>query len=421
MLRRLLIAVVFMAICSSGVFAQIVFEYEECDCDNTIYPESRIKGEKKGVVIVYSEVNDLRFEMYNAKSERLLDVKHKEGKYILILEPMEESFRKAYGKYDILIKATGFQEKHIYVKNVNPGSMCSFCCILRSPTESPKEKLARITVYDKDYKLLVGAEVKNKTTGYIYGTTRSDGTIAVGFDKKGEITSVIVSHPSYSDTKEITVEAGVHDYKVYLRNYNPPKKPETPRPRKLKPEKHTTEISVIGGTSLGLAMDFTWSYFLIGFGVDWLLLAPEQTTTSTLVNSGYTGNFTKTTTMNLNGNRTNVFLDMGAYFKYFSISCQVGLLCGTTIDRTSLYDGWGYGLKDGDDLDEYWGTYEQRTFTNTTSVEELHLTFTPQIKGYIPVGSKKATSIAIGLGYTFIPSLDYNPGMSGSFGVHFRF
>ena len=66
-------------------------------------------------------------------------------------------------------------------------------------------------------------------------------------------------------------------------------------------------------------------------------------------------------------------------------------------------------------MDEYWGTYEQRTFTNTTSVEELHLTFTPQIKGYIPVGSKKATSIAIGLGYTFIPSLDYNPGISGSF------
>lgn len=193
-----------------------------------------------------------------------------------------------------------------------------------------------------------------------------------------------------------------------------------PRVRKCKPEKHTLELSAIGGSSFGVALDYTSSYFLIGLGVDWMLLAPEQTVTTPLDNSGYTGTFTKTTTMSLTGSRTNVFFDIGAYFKYFSLSCQVGLLCGTTIDKTSLYDGWGYGLVDGD-LNEYWGSYEHRSFSNTTSDKEIHLTITPQVKGYIPVGSKKTNSLSIGLGYTIIPTLNYNPGLSGSLGVHFRF
>ena len=171
---------------------------------------------------------------------------------------------------------------------------------------------------------------------------------------------------------------------------------------------------------MGGALDFTVSYFLIGLGVDWMLLTSEQTSTTSLVNSGYTGTFTKTTTMTLSGSRTNVFLDLGAYFKYFSFSCQVGLLCGTTINRASQYDGWGYGLVDGD-LDEYWGSYEHHTFTNTTSDKELHLTLTPQVKGYIPIGKNKTSSLSIGLGYTFIPTLNYYQGLSGSVGMHFRF
>ena len=289
-----------------------------------------------------------------------------------------------------------------------------------SPPEDPTEKLARITVYDKDSKELVGAEVKNKTTGYVYGTTHSGGIIEVGFDKKGETANVIVSHPSYSDITEILVRAGDHDYKVYLRSYSPPEKSRPSHVWKCKPEKWTMELSAIGGCNFGVALDFTASYFLIGFGVDWMILAPKQTVTTSLVNYGYTGNFTKTSTMSLSGSRTNLFLDIGIYFKYFSLSCQVGLLCGTTINRTSLYDGWGYGLVDGE-INEYFGGYRHRAFNTTTSDKELHLTLTPQVKGYIPVGYYKSTSILIGLGYTFIPLLNYYPGFSGSLGVHFRF
>lgn len=226
MFKKLLIVVCLIVGGVTDSLSQVVFEYEECNCDNTIYPESKIDGEKKGVIVVYSEVKDLSFEMSYGK-KRLLGVKHQEGKYILIVEPLDSLFINQYGKYDILVRATGFQERHIYVYEVNPGSMCSFCCILRSPIEDPTEKLARITVYDKDNKLLVGAVVKNKTTGRVYGSTRYDGTLAINFDNKGESANVIVSHPSYSDTKEIIVQAGIHDYKVNLRNYSPPSKQKT--------------------------------------------------------------------------------------------------------------------------------------------------------------------------------------------------
>ena len=209
-------------------------------------------------------------------------------------------------------------------------------------------------------------------------------------------------------------------YILRLVQSAPSNKKKTPRVSKLKPEKHTMEIGAICGTNIGLSMDLTTSYFLFGLGVDWMVFAPEQTGTSALANSGYTGSFSKTTTRVFSGSRTNVFINMGLYFKYFSISCQGGLLCGTKVNQTSSYEGWGYGLADGG-LNEYWGSYEQRSFVNSTSDEELHFTLTPQIKGYIPIGKAKSISLSIGLGYTFIPSLDYCAGLSGDLGIHFRY
>lgn len=104
--------------------------------------------------------------------------------------------------------------------------------LVQPSIESPKDRLARITVYDKDNKELVGAEVMEKTTGKVYGSTRYDGTVAVGFERKGETTEVIVSHPSYSDTVELTVQSGVHDYIVSLHNINTKPSPESPRKQK---------------------------------------------------------------------------------------------------------------------------------------------------------------------------------------------
>ena len=283
----------------------------------------------------------------------------------------------------------------------------------------PAILLAKIIVQDKNGKPLEGAKLTDKKTGKSE-LTNSDGIGRIKFEQEDQTISIIVSHPSYSDTKDIVVRPG--DEKIHtFFNYIPQKHqtPKAPRNKKMKPENFTMEIEIIGGTNWGASIDFTASYFLIGFGAD-MIFAPEQTSMSTLVNSGYTGNFTKTMTTSLSGSRTNVFLDLGTYFKYFSFSCQVGLLCGTTINRNSIYDGWGYGLVDGD-LNEYWGGYEQRSLSTTTSAKELHLTLTPQIKGYIPIGKNKSTSISLGIGYTFIPTLNYYVGLSGCIGIHFRF
>lgn len=382
---------------------------------NTIQSACKEDGHRLATIEFFTAIENIEFE--TVSNNRIVNIEYdkKRGCYILCLRGVDKDWR--YIQIDI--SKDGFipyQMEAIQIKN---GEYLAYKLSPKNNIdETPLEKLARITVYDKDNKLLVGAVVKNKT-GKVYGSTRYDGTLAINFENKGETANVIISHPSYSDTKEITVQAGAHDYKVYLRNYSPPKNPKPPRVWKCKPEKYTLELSAIGGSNLGVALDFTASYFLIGFGVDWIILAREQTVTTSLVNSGYTGNFTKATTMSLSGSRTNVFFDLGTYFKYFSLSCQVGML-KTTVNRSSLYNGWGYGLVDGD-LNEYWGSYEQRSFTNNTSDEETHLTITPQVKGYIPVGSKKTNSLSIGLGYTIIPSLNYNPGLSGSLGVHFRF
>lgn len=384
---------------------------------NTIQSACKENGHRLATIEFFTSIENVEFE--TVSNNRIVNKEYDKKRrcYILCLRGVDTNWRHIL----IDISKDGFITKQMASIEIKNGEYMAYKLSPKyNIDESPLEKLARITVYDKDNELLVGAVVKNKTTGKVYGSTRYDGTLAINFENKGETANVTISHPSYSDTKEITVQAGVHDYKVNLRNYSPPQNTKPPRVRKLKPEKYTMELSAIVGSNLGVALDFTASYFLIGLGVDWMILAPERTITTSLVNSGYTGNFTKTTTMSLSGSRTNVFLDLGAYFKYFSLSCQVGLLCGTTINRTSLYDGWGYGLVD-DDLNEYWGSYEHRSFTNTTSDKESHLTITPQVKGYIPVGSKKTTSLSIGLGYTIIPSLNYNPGLSGSLGVHFRF
>ena len=212
---------------------------------------------------------------------------------------------------------------------------------------------------------------------------------------------------SQATRAQSTPEWSSNSYSYTARkNYNP-----------LEPEGFTMELGVIGGTNLGISMDFTASYFLIGCGIDWIMITPERTMITNLVNSGYTGNFIKQTTISLSGSCTNIFLNLGTYFKYFSISCQVGLLCGTIVNRSSLYDGSGYGLVDGD-LNEYWGSYRQQSFSNSTSDNELHMTLTPQVKGYIPIGNY---SITLGLGYTFIPTLGYNTGLSGNLGFHIRF
>ena len=97
------------------------------------------------------------------------------------------------------------------------------------------------------------------------------------------------------------------------RNCQPSKDSKPSRVSKCKPENFTFEASMRGGTTFGVALDFTVSYFLIGFGADVIVFNRELTSTTSLVNSGYTGNFTKTTTMVLTEFPCSVFIDVGIF------------------------------------------------------------------------------------------------------------
>lgn len=213
-----------------------------------------------------------------------------------------------------------------------------------------------------------------------------------------------------NSTIEVTVPINKFSSKVHNNLNN----------RVMKSETFTFDIGVTAGTNLGVSLDFSASYFLFGCGINWIMITPEQVKKSYLVNSGYVGNFTKTTTIKLEGACVNPYLNLGGYFKYFSFSCQIGILCGSIINEESVYNGSGYGIVDGD-VHEYWGIYQNKDIQISKLNDELHLTLTPQIKGYIPMGIRKNIGLSLGVGYTIIPILEYCIGLSGYLGLHCRF
>lgn len=288
---------------------------------------------------------------------------------------------------------------------------------------------AKIIVYGRDGKPLEGAKLANRETGKSE-RTNSDGVGTINFDKEGQTANITVSHFRYSDTKDVVVRVG-DNLRITLFNYNPPTPPGNSKPPRVsffKPELSTfycdllasvnfddTPLDISSITNFNTSFGVTFSYFQIGLGFG-LISPPEQTTSSNLVNAGYTGNFTKTTTTKISNSPLNIFLDLGACFKWFSVSCQVGWLCNATIDRTSLYNGWGYGLVD-EDVNEYWGNYEQRSFTNASSSKKSYFTLTPKVKLNLPIG--ESIGISLGLGYTIIPAMKYYVGLSGCLGIYF--
>lgn len=383
---------------------------------NTIQSVCKENGHRLASIEFFTAIQNVEFE--TVANNRIVSKKYdeKRGSYILCLSGVDKDWR--YIQIDI--SKNGFVTYPMEAIQIKNGEYMAYKLSPKYVDTPKNEYIAQITIYGKDGKPLEGVKMTDIRTGKSE-LTNSEGVGRIKLEREGQAINIRISHPSYSDIINTTVRTG-DNQKHTLLKYNPVKPNELFKPKhpwKCKPEKITMEASVIGGTNLGLAMNMTASYFLMGFGADWMIVSTEQTIITSLVNSGYTGNFTKTTTTDLSGKRRNLFLDLGVYFKFFSVSCQVGML-KTTVNRSSLYNGWGYGLVD-EDLNEYWGSYEQRSFTNSTSDEETHLTITPQVKGYIPVGSKKNNSVSIGLGYTIIPSLNYNPGLSGRLGVHFRF
>jgi len=227
-MKRIVLFIELILFCCSSAFSQDqelkeFAEPKERTCDDHIF-QSFGATMQDGIIVVYSAIQGLNFEILQGKKllkDQIPDAKN--NRYILVVVPTGGENRS----YKLRIRANNYGYIDYDTGPISGGGRASCCIEINPKQSSPLEKLARITVYDKDNKILVSAVVKNKTTGKVYGSTRYDGTLAINFENKGETANVIVSHPSYSDTKEITVQAGVHDYKVYLRNYSPPSKQKT--------------------------------------------------------------------------------------------------------------------------------------------------------------------------------------------------
>ena len=171
--------------------------------------------------------------------------------------------------------------------------------------------------------------------------------------------------------------------------------------------------------AIGAELNFNVSYFLIGIGADYFITKTiGKTTKKTLFNSGYTGNFLREKTVSLNGTRTHLFTNVGAYFKYVSIACQMGVLFCQNTTTDLNYSGNGNGVQD-EYVDQNWGNYAYYTLEKTlTDSNKKYFTIGPAIKGYIPFNRKYG--ITIGAGYSFI--LGTAAGTAwGSAGIHVKF
>lgn len=378
-----------------------------------------------GVVIVSSTIPDCEFNIPSAPGRIRAVPDKKRNRYVLIIQPNDNNYRQ----YTITINATGFKQGKLEGVVVKAGLSSGYIVNPKFDINKSSNYYAEIIVYGKDGKPLEGAKLTNRETGKSE-RTNSDGVGTIKFDKEGQVTNITVSHFRYSDTKDVAIRVG-DNQRVTLLNYNPPTPPGNPKPPRVsffKPELFTfywdfsgsvnfddTPLDISSITNFNTSLGVAFSYFQIGLGVG-SISPPEQTTSSNLVNAGYTGNFTKTTTTKISNSPLNIFLDLGACFKWFSVSCQVGWLCNATIDRTSLYNGWGYGLVD-EDVNEYWGNYEQRSFTNASSSKKSYFTLTPKVKLNLPIG--ESIGISLGLGYTIIPAMKYYVGLSGCLGIYF--
>lgn len=188
---------------------------------------------------------------------------------------------------------------------------------------------------------------------------------------------------------------------------------------KDKQSKWSIDASIIAGQAVGAEIDFTVSYFLIGIGADWFVGKTKGLMQKkTLYNSGYTGNFLREKTVSLSGTRTQLFANIGAYFRYVSVGCQVGVLfCQNSLTELS-YSGNGIGIQD-EYIDQNWGEYAHYTIDKSIESKNMkYLTVSPVIKGYIPING--TYGLTIGAGYTFIPAVSAGAAW-GSVGLQVKF
>lgn len=183
--------------------------------------------------------------------------------------------------------------------------------------------------------------------------------------------------------------------------------------------KWSMEGSLVAGQAVGAELDFTISYFLIGVGFDAFLGKTKGwTTETTLLNAGYTGNFLREKKVTLKGTCPHLYANVGVFFKYVSIACQVGVVFSKEVMTELSYSGNGEGVQD-EYIDEKWGSYGHYTTERTIpDKNKKFLTLSPVIKGYIPFNRK--FGLVVGGGYTFIPKIAAGVGW-GSVGLHVKF
>lgn len=207
--------------------------------------------------------------------------------------------------------------------------------------------------------------------------------------------------------------------KAYWLEINVPSQKDTITLYLEKKSKWSMEGSLVTGQAIGAEVDFTISYFLIGIGFDAFIGKTKGWTTETpLFNAGYTGSFIREKKVTLKGTCPHLYANVGVFFKYVSIACQLGVVFSKEVITVLSYSGNGEGVQD-EYIDEKWGSYGHYTTERTIpDKNKKFLTLSPVIKGYIPFNRK--FGLVVSGGYTFIPKIAAGVGW-GSVGLHIKF
>lgn len=187
---------------------------------NTIQSTCKEDGHRLATIEFFTAIKDVGFE--TVANNRIVSKEYdeKRGSYILCLRGVDKDWRHI----QIDISKIGFMSYPMEAIQIKNGEYLAYKLSPKYDETTKKDYTAQITVYGKDSDPLEGAKLTDKNTGKSE-LTNSEGVGRINFEKEGQTIYITVSHPSYSDTLNKTVQAG-DNLEYTLSKYSPiePKK-----------------------------------------------------------------------------------------------------------------------------------------------------------------------------------------------------
>ena len=187
---------------------------------NTIQSTCKEDGHRLATIEFFTAIKDVGFE--TVANNRIVSKEYdeKRGSYILCLRGVDKDWRHI----QIDISKNGFMSYPMEAIQIKNGEYLAYKLSPKYDETTKKDYTAQITVYGKDGDPLEGAKLTDKNTGKSE-LTNSEGVGRINFEKEGQTIYITVSHPSYSDTLNKTVQAG-DNLEYTLSKYSPikPKK-----------------------------------------------------------------------------------------------------------------------------------------------------------------------------------------------------